>query len=175
MSRAIRPKEEKMEDKELIWVSKKLAEEFKSLDKVEEQEASVKRVIASKRLSLDEENELLSESLLEFKSVCLVHKKELQKVYEEQENALYKMWEDMGDISTKILEHSRKVASKTREATREIETMRTNIDALKKTLSGFEIYGADSLAKLAQNVSQMDENTKNILKFLLNNYTKEGE
>jgi Na+/phosphate symporter len=160
----------KEEKRELIWVSKKLAEEYKQLDSVEEQERAVKRIIKDKRLDLEEEQELLSESLLMFKSVCLSHRKELTNVYEEQLDLLNRLWEDMGDIKTQINQHVEKMVNK-------ISPLRKEVSDLKKEIENLRLYVPEQLARLAEHVGGMDENTRSLLRELLaisaNNKTQE--
>ncbi len=154
-------------EKTHIWVSKKLAEEYNSLESVEEQEASVKRVIEKKRLDLDAENEMLGESLLAFKSACLVHKKELEKVYQDQSDKIYAMWEDMGDVSTMVSRHAKELAAEIKPVSLEIQAAKKSVDELKKSVLDLNIYGAERVVELAKIVAQMDEKSKEILSALL--------
>ena len=154
-------------EKELIWVSKELAEEYKSLESTEAQEAAVKKVISQKRLDLDAEQELLSESMLIFKSVCLAHKKELTKVYNEQSDALYKMWEDMGDVSSEVVKHAKATAELIAPIRTEVAALRKQIDGIKHDLCGLDLYIPENMCRLAESVAGMDENTKVILQKLL--------
>jgi len=154
-------------EKEHIWVSKNLADEYKRLESVEEQEAAVKRVIEKKKLDLDAENEMLGESLLQFKSVCLAHRKELEKVYQDQADKIYAMWEELGDVSTMVSQHAKSLAAEIAPITKEIATARQNVDALKKSVSELDIYGAERVVELAKMVAQMDEKSKEILSALL--------
>jgi chromosome segregation ATPase len=146
--------------KELIWVSKELADEYKQLESVEEQERAVKKIIESKRLDLEEEQELLSENVLLFKGVCLAHKKELSKVYQEQADLLNTLWEDMGDVSTQISQH-------VNQMTKQIAPLKREVADLKKELDGLRLYVPERLARLAEQVSSMDEKTKSLLRELL--------
>lgn len=154
-------------EKTHIWVSKKLADEYNTLESVEEQEASVKRIIEKKRLDLDLENELLSESLLVFKSVCLVHKKELEKVYKEQADKLYALWEDTGDITTMVNQHARSVAAQIEPLKNEVVGLKRNIDELKRSLEGLHLYVPQQLAEITTQVAKMDDKTKGLLSVLL--------
>ena len=155
------------EEKTHIWVNKKLAEEYNSLESVEEQEASVKRVIEKKRLDLDAENEMLGESLLTFKSVCLVHKKELEKVYQEQADKIYALWEEMGDVSTMVSRHAKELAAEIKPVSLEVQAAKKSVDELKKSVMDLNIYGAERVVELAKMVAQMDEKSKEILSALL--------
>jgi hypothetical protein len=146
--------------KELIWVSKELADEYKQLKSVEEQERAVKKIINNKRLDLEEEQELLSENVLLFKSVCLAHKKALSSVYQEQSDMLYKLWEDMGDVSSQISQH-------VKQMTNQIAPLKREVSNLKKEFEGLRLYVPERLARLAEQVGSMDEKTKSLLRELL--------
>jgi len=154
-------------EKTHIWVSKELADEYNAMESVEAQEAAVKKVIERKRLDLEEEQELLSESLLMFKSVCLAHKKELGRVYKEQAEALYKMWEDMGDVSSEVTRHARSTAELIAPIRAEVAALRKDIDGVKTDLSGLNLYIPENMARLAESVSRMDEKTQVLLSKLL--------
>jgi RecB family endonuclease NucS len=155
------------EDKELIWVSKRIAEEYKQLDSVEEQERAVKKVIEKKRLDLNEEQELLSESLLQFKSVCLAHRKELEKTYQEQADKLYSLWEEMGDVSTMVAEHSRMIAAGIDPIRREVSELAKGLATFKRELAGLDLHVPTSFVEVASVVGRMDDKTKGLLRDLL--------
>ena len=161
-----------MEKQELIWVSRELAEEYKKLDSVDEQEAIVKKLINKKKLDIEQEQEQLSDSLLQFKSVCLVHKKELGKVYEEQADKLYSLWEETGDVSSMITKHARDISSLVQPMRTEINNLSKDIADLKKAMSELNIYGAERILEVVSKVKTMDEETKFLLKTLLNANTK---
>ena len=149
-----------MSNRELIWVSAVLAEEYKQLDSVEEQERLVKKVIENKRLDIEAEQELLSESVLLFKSVCLAHRKALQQVYEEQSDLLYKMWEEMGDVSTQINSH-------VKQLTNQIKPLRNEVEELKKEINSLSLYVPDKFVSVVEQVSNMDDRTKVLLRDVL--------
>ena len=148
-------------DRELIWVPKKFADEYKQLESIEKQEAAVKKLIDDKRLDIDAEQELLSESLLRFKHTCLTHKIELRKVYQEQADALDALWHEMGDITSQINRHVEQIVQQISPAAR-------HIAALKKEIQELHIYIPENLVRLAGQVSTMDATTKLLLRTLLN-------
>jgi len=150
----------KEDKKELIWVSAELAKKYNDLESVEEQERIVKKVIADKRLDIEAEQEQLDESILQFKSVCLAHRKALEGVYKEQSDTLYTLWEDMGDVSSQINQHVRQMTDK-------ITPLKREVEQLKKELSGLSLYVPEQLARIAEQVGSMDEKTKSLLRELL--------
>ena len=148
------------EAKELIWVSKKVANEYKQLKGVEKEEQAVKKIIESKRLDLEEEQELLSDNVLLFKSVCLAHKKELGKVYKEQSDLLNTLWEDMGDVSSQISHHVKHITS-------QIAPLKKEIASLKKEIEGLHLYVPEQFVRLVVQIGSMDEKTKSLLREVL--------
>jgi archaellum component FlaC len=154
------------DQKELIWVTKETAEAYKQLETVEEQEKMVKKIIHNKRLDIEGEQELLEENLLVFKGVCLAHRKELSKVYGEQNDLLEKLWEEVGDISGKINESAGELAAK-------IKPLKDEVACLKREIEGLRLFVPDQLTRLAATVKSMDEDTRSLLRDLLN--LKAGE
>jgi len=157
-----------MEGKELIWVSKDLAQKYKDMDGSEELEMAVRKVIEKKRLDLEGEQELLSESLLMFKSVCLAHKRELEKAYQVQADNIYSLWEEMGDVSSLVGQHAKAIAAQIDPIRREISETKKTVDELKRALQSLDLYVPQQLAAVTEQVARMDEKTKALLSTLLN-------
>lgn len=161
-----------MSDKDLIWVPKEIAEKHKNALSDEEQAKIVLTYIEEKKLDFSRELDLLDESALRFKAVCITHKNELAKIYNEQGDMLYKMWEDMGDVGSKINEHAKQLADEIRPISQEVNNLKRDVEDLKKLLSSFHIYDAEKLAGLVSMVNSMSDGTKDIMKFLLNEYKR---
>lgn len=157
-------------NKELIWVSKEFAAQYNELETLEAQERIAKEVLEKKRLDLSSEYELLDESLLQFKAVCLSHKNALEKVYIEEADKIYKMWEEMGDVRSKVSEHARALADEIKPLKNEIEYAQNAITDLKNQLDGLDVYGAERVAGLAETVAGLNEGAQGILKFMVDNY-----
>lgn len=155
------------EEMGLIWVSKELEKEYNSFEDVSKQEAVIKKIIERKKIDIEQENEQLSDSLLQFKHTCLVHKRELEKVYHEESEKLYKLWEEMGDISSEVIRHARKVATEISPIKTAVSQLQSDISHLKKELSGLNFYIPDRLVEIASIVGKMDESTKTLLRDLL--------
>jgi len=161
-----------MSDKELIWVDKEISEKYNAAESDEEQAKIMLSVIKGKGLDFEEEFNLLSESELRFKAICLTHKNKLTEIYKEQSDMLYKLWEDMGDVGTEISNHAEKVAAEINPIKDSVNSLKTEIEQLKKSVSSIDFYGASDLERIANTVSTMSESSKEILKFLLDNYHK---
>lgn len=156
-----------MEEKELIWVSKSAAEEFKRLDSVEAQAELVMEVIRRKKKDFTDEQAMLDDDILQFKAVCLKHRQELEKVYDEQAKKLEELWKTQGDISHKVSTHARQVAGEVAPLMEEVQNLAGQVDRLRSALNSLHIYVPENLVKIAETVSQMDEKTKEVLSVLL--------
>jgi uncharacterized coiled-coil DUF342 family protein len=150
-----------------LYIDKNLAEQYKQLESVEAQEEAVKKLILRKGLDLEEENEHLSESLLQFKHVCLKHKIELQKVYNEQSENLYNLWESCGDVTSQISKHAKSIATEIEQINRSIAHTSSDVDKLKEKINSVNIYGAERIVELAKMIAKLDDATKDILSQIL--------
>ena len=146
--------------RELIWVSEKVAKQYKGLESGEEQEEIIRDLLKQKRIDMERENEQLEESVLVFKSVCLAHKREITKVYEEQAKLLEELWEESGDISMKVHDQVEKI-------TEQIAPLKKEIDILKTKIRELNIYIPENFVSLAAQVRGMDNDTKMLLRDLL--------
>jgi len=150
-----------MNEKDYVYIDKKLAEKIKQFESIELQEEAVKDVIRKKKLDLSSEFEQLDESLLMFKSTCLTHKKELEKIYKEQAEALYNMWETDGDVGSTIIQHARKMANELHPVKTEIRELIDSIKELKK-LTG-ELHLPYKFVESVEAISRMNSETKDLL------------
>jgi len=156
-----------MGEKAYIYVSKELAEQYEQLATVEAQEEAVKKVISRKRIDLEDEQEMLSDTLLQFKSVCLKHKIELEKVYAEQADKIYKLWECCGDVSSNISRHAASITSEISTINDQIDRASRRVSDLKSKTDSLNIYGAEKIIELARTVANLDDATKDILAQIL--------
>ena len=159
-------------DKELIWVPKDLAEQFQKLDSHEKQLEMVLEIIRRKKSDFMTEQEMLDEDLLEFKAVCLKHRKELETVYDEQAKKLEDLWKSQGDISSKINQHAKEVAGQLRPITHEVSELTDAVNILKKALDNIQLHIPHSLVQVAETISHMDEHTKEVLHVVLTSMQK---
>jgi Zn-dependent oligopeptidase len=163
-----------MSDKEYItfWGDKKLAEKFKQAQTEEAQAKIALEVIEQKKIDFRQELELLKESELVFRAVCITHKNELQKVYAEQAKLLETMWCEMGDAGIEVRKHAQQLANEISPIKQQVSDLRQEVDSLKKELSSFRIYDAEKLTGLVKSIEGMSEGTKSIMQFLLSEYKK---
>jgi protein-tyrosine-phosphatase len=162
-----------MEDRELIWVDSKSAAEYKSLETDETKELFIKNLLENKKISIDEELKLLDEHKLQFQAICLTYKNEIKKIYEVENEKLYSLWEEIGDISEPFRKNSDKLKSEVDQISKSVDQLASKISATKEAMANLNIYGADRLVELANTIASMDEGSKDILMFLAQNYKRD--
>jgi len=148
------------EEKRHVYLPVSIANKIEAADSVEAQASIAKEVINKKRLDITRENEMLEDDVLKFKSFCLTHRTEMRKIYQEEEDLLYKMWEDLDEKTT---EKRKKISGMSKQ----LSMFADDVNTLKKTIDGFNLYSAEKLAELARSIDAMDDNTKDILRYVL--------
>lgn len=143
-----------------VWWPKSMIEKFKSIETIEELSKIVDETIAKKRLNIKQQDEQLEDDVLRFKSFCLSHRTHMKAVYREEEDLLYKMWEDLDERTTET-------RNKIKNMSKEISKVSGSIADFKKEIDGLNVYGAEGLTELARTISNMDKNTKDILRHVL--------
>jgi len=139
---------------------KSIIKKFKDIDSVEELAKLCEETIKDKRLNIKQQNENLEDDVLRFKSFCLSHRTHMREVYSEEEELLYKMWEDLDKKTTET-------RNRIKDMSKEISKVSSSVGIFKKELSDLHIYGADRLLELANTINNMDQNTKDILRHVL--------
>jgi hypothetical protein len=156
-----------MKEKDLIWVSKDLAKKFNELDTAEKQEAMVKEIIAKKRLELDRENESLEENMLLFKSVCLRHRNELAKVYEEESEKLEELFLSMGGIEAKVSKNVDEFVHKAKPISLEVSRLSEEVRRLNAAVSGINTHALENVIRLAKEFDNMGDKAKSLVRLML--------
>ena len=156
------------EEKDLVWLPRSIADKVKQVDTVEEADRLIQEYIQLKRNNFKHELENLDDDVLLFKSVCLKHRNELKKVYDEQSYLLDKLWEDCGDMGSKIHRHAKTLAEKLKPITAEVNSLKTSIHEVKMLLDTVNFYPPNTLIQVTESVARMDASTKELLRDLLN-------
>ena len=153
-----------MEDKELIWVPKEVAEKFKSFENdVEAGEIVIQYIDRSKR-DMETALEGLDEDVIIFKGWSARIKKAYKEALDEQLESSYAMFEE---INGQIPSITKKVA----EVRESLEPVKRDIQEINKALEGINTYRIEGLLEtisLIKNALQ-DDNMKKILKMLVDN------
>ena len=164
-----------MEEKDLVWLPKSIVDKVKQLDTVEEADKLIQEYIKKKKADFNDDLENLDEDVLLFKSVCLKHRNELKKVYDEQSDLLDKLWEDCGDMGSKIHRHAKALAEELKPITAEVNALKTSIHEVKRLLDTVNFYPPHTLIQVTESVARMDDSTKELLRDLLNTRQKNEE
>ena len=156
-----------MEEKDLVWLPKSVADKVKQIETVEEADSMIQEYIKTKRQDFTRELENLDDDVLIFKGVCLRHRQELKKVYDEQADLLDKLWEDCGDMGSKIHKHAVAMAAELAPLTAEVKSLKSSIEEVKKLIHEVSFYPAQQFVSTVESVARMDDKTKGLLRDLL--------
>ena len=156
-----------MEERDLVWLPKSVAVKVKQIETVEEADSMIQEYIKTKRQDFIRELENLDDDVLTFKGVCLKHRQELKKVYVEQADLLDKLWEDCGDMGSKIHRHAVAMAVELAPLTAEVKSLKSSIEEVKKLIHEVSFYPTQQFVSTVESVARMDDKTKGLLRDLL--------
>ncbi len=149
------------EDKDLIWVTKEQANLFNSIDSDLNKKNFVDKLIADRKIDIENSIESLDDDLLRLKAFALTYKTELKKVYEEQDKALQDLWESHDE---KIYELKEKI----KQLKPELQGVKNQIDEVNKVMNGVSTYNIDKLLEVIHKVNYMSEADKELMINLIN-------
>ena len=155
------------EEIDLVWLPKSVADKVKQLETVEEADRLVQEYIKTKRQDFNRELESLDDDVLIFKGSCLKHRQELKKVYVEQSELLDKLWEDCGDMGSKIHRHAVALAAELAPLTAEVKNLKASITEVKNLIHEISFYPSQQFISTVESVARMDDKTKGLLRDLL--------
>ena len=150
-----------MEDKELIWVTKEQAKIFKDLDSELDKKNFVDKLIAERKIDIQNSIESLDDDLLRLKAFALTYKTKLAKTYDEQTEVLEKLWKTHDE---KIYELNNKIKQLQSELEKAIE----QIKSINNSLSNISTYSIDKLIEVVHKVNNMSEADKKLMVDLIN-------
>jgi len=141
-----------MEEKEYVYLDKRVAEKIKNLDSVEHQLEVIGNILEERKKDMRIDMENLDDDMLQFKAFSAKYRQELEKVYEEQQNKAYKLWEKYNKDFPKIQTALKPVLE-------EVNKLIDVIDELSKKLSvisSWEVERISNLFNILQNLSTKD-------------------
>ncbi|ALM61993.1 hypothetical protein AXI64_gp214 [Vibrio phage qdvp001] len=160
-----------------LWLSKESAEEIKKLQSCDNEKHMVEEV--AKKLSLNIERELtqLDDDLARYKAACIVFKNSLTDVYHEQQEEIDKVIDTVWDVMPKVKQETTKLVNTLQEdlepLNKQLKETEIRIENLKSQFNGINFYAAERMTELVDKISNLDEDSKEILKFLTSEYKKE--
>lgn len=149
-----------MNDKELIWVPAKLKETLEKMNSDEEQLKIVEKYINDRKLDISNDIEALDDDLLRFKAFALKYKTEIKAVYNEQSDILYKLFEDCGDIQSKMY-------LKIEETKKKLNPITEKIKEINFVLDKINIYKIEKVIELIEKFNRMSEEDKRLFEILI--------
>jgi mevalonate kinase len=102
----------------------------------------------------------LYDDLLRFKAFALKYKTEIQKVYEEQNNQLEKLFEDIGGMQNNIY-------LKIEQAKKQLYPITDKVKEINKTLDNVNTYKIERLIELLETFNRMSEENKRLFEILI--------
>lgn len=160
-----------------LWLSKEYAEEIKKLQSCDNEKIMVEEV--AKKLSLNIEQELtqLDDDLARYKAACIVFKNSLTNIYHEQQEEIDKVIDTVWDVMPKVKKETTKLVNTLQEdlepLNKQLKETEMRIENLKYQFNGINFYAAERMTELVDKISNLDEGSKEILKFLASEYKKE--
>ena len=148
-----------MEDRELLWVPKKLKEDWEKAFSEEEQIKIFYKAIEDKKFDIKNEIESLDEQVLIFKGIGLKYKNEFEKVYSEQAQQIEKIWMDF-NCGDKIYKQAKKIKD-------DLAPISECISSINSTLNNLSIYKIQDLINLIEKFNSMSDKDKELLKLLI--------
>ena len=149
-----------MSNKELIWVPKEIKEVLEKMDSDNEKLRIVDEYINNRKLDITYSIEALDDDLLRFKAFSLKYKTELQKVYQEQGDKLEKLFEDCGDIQSKM-------HLKIEETKNKLDPIVSKIKSINETLDKVNTYKIEKVIELIEKFNRMSEEDKRLFEMLI--------
>ncbi len=160
-------------EKRHIYVDKEFADKYEELESSKGQAEIAKEILAAKKIDISKELDQLDDDMVRFKSVCLIHKQELAKVYDEQNDLVEKLISEMWDCKPQAQAAAVKLAAEIEPLSSIVNALETSVTKLKGDLNSLDIYGMDRLIELTEKLSSLDSASLEIFKFLTVNYTRE--
>lgn len=160
-----------MDNKELIWVDGKFAEEYKKLDddktKRDEQIAMLNDYLdgvkATSRASFKSNLESLDEDVAIYKGLMISVKKAFEAAKNEQLQDSYALWE-------KFEKEIPDIEGKTAKIIETLDPLVTKLTEVNDLLMKIQIYEFDRLIDTVSKFANTYGESKEMVEFLINNY-----
>ena len=148
------------DDKELIWVKKEIAEEYKSLESDIKMADMINDIIRRKKVDISDDIENLDDDLIRFKGFCLNYANKFKEAYNEQTENIEKIWEDCNEPISNIV-------SKTSHIKKEISGISGDIRNISASINDLDTYKLDRIIGIIEKYNSMTDDDKEIFKLIL--------
>ena len=149
--------------REIVWMQKEQAEKFKKIESLDEQIIAIDEIISKRKLDIRTDMEALEEDMLLFKAFAVKYRNELKKLYDDQHDQAYALWE-------KYNEELPRIETAISEVRKRAEPLERLVEGLEKSLNKLESWKLDSLTGIIETIRCTDDKTRDMLCFLLTNY-----
>ena len=153
------------EEKEYVslYLPKSLAKKIKQLESGESHEDIVQSFLDESKRDIKNSLECLEDDVLEYKALMTKAKVAFREAKEEQLQASYELWEKFEEDLPSVEEKITKLINKLKPVERQLSQ-------INDLLNGLSFYSIENAMELIGKINQMTSETKNIFKFLLENY-----
>ena len=157
----------KEQEKDLVWVSKELAERIKNVNSEEHKikifDEYIKKLTVKSREEFEQNLENLEEDVAIYVGLMLRVKKAFKEAKEEQLEASYQLWEKFGEEMPYIEEKIEKVIE-------EINPVSKKAEELEKAINRRDYHRIEKVTDAILKLSNLWGKEKDMITFLVNNF-----
>lgn len=161
----------KIKKEELIWVDKETAQKYEDLKDDTDKLIMINDYIESLKEETRQDYQSSLESMREdsvmYSGLLLQVKKEFEKTKNEGLSAAYKLWEDYDKEKSDILD-------KVDHINDALNPLLETLESINKQLDKINTYKFERVLDFISKFNGMSEQTKNVLKFLVDNFDEDG-
>ena len=155
-----------LEDKELIWVPKSLAEQYKASENSGEQ--ILLDYYDKLRQEAAQSIKQMDDDLVEFKARAVAYREELSAVYAAQEQEWLQAWQESDEAHYKLYSHIRSRMEELRTILEEVRGMAKDVDTTLERLPRYQLVElTETLERLEAVASKLAPSVRNALKALV--------
>ena len=153
-----------MNEKEYVYVEKKLAEKIKRLGTEEEQiEKEVLCYIEKTKKDISNQVEYLDDDILMFKGKLASYKKAFKEAYNTAEKEMYFFWEDFDKkLSDRYKKLDSKFSSISKTLDREFQQRAHQVETLSKRLESINTYNFERIITFLQSFETLSPESKEL-------------
>jgi prophage DNA circulation protein len=155
--------EKAKEEEELIWLPKSLCERLKPIQAEEVLREAVLKYAHQNKEYLKDDLDIFQEAVSDYRISLEKVKNDFKEAKDSQLNALNEMWEGFEKDITKIRDNNKKVIG-------ELQPLRLELEEIKSLMSSLSKWSLEDLLKVIEKINSYNQNTKDIIQFLFENY-----
>lgn len=151
-----------MEDKELVWLPKKLATEINEIQDDKKKDLLIIKYIDESKREIQSNLESLDDDVIRYKGLMLKAKKAFEDAKNEQLKNSYELWESFDKELPKVSEKVRVLESK-------IAPLTSQVKELDESLNSLKSYQLKDFLDLVVKINDLvqNKNTREIIELIL--------